>query len=93
MGGTGKFISSRAEAEKESRKLKASGASLSGSICAPSVMTNLTVISNLSNISSELSSCNSDFMDLIDKDAESITGLQEAFEAFDAGTAEEMGSR
>lgn len=90
MSGTGKFISNGAEAEKESGRLKATGTSLSGSMSASSLMTNLTVIDNLSNINSELSSCNSAFMDLINKDADSITGLQEAFETFDMETAEEM---
>ena len=50
MSDTGKFISNGAEAEKESGRLRATGASLSGSMSASSLMTNLTVIDNFLNI-------------------------------------------
>lgn len=90
MSDTGTFKSSREEAEKESKNIKKSGTSIATLTIDSYCKTNLSVVDNLKQISSELSSCNSAFIDLIDKDADSIIGIQEAFETFDMETAEEM---
>lgn len=90
MSEINEFKSDRQAAEQAKQKLVNTTLNLLVSAERGFVTSNLTVVNNLFNVFSELCSCNADFMRLVEKDADSIEGLQEAFETYDADLSTNM---